>query len=67
LSILTLEELITIADSAPRRRGLVLELKDPAKYPGIEEEVVEILKEEGWIDAAGGPTVPGLSGSSWMP
>lgn len=59
LSILTLRELIAIADSSPRRTGLVLELKDPAKYPGIEEEVVEILKKEGWIDSAGVPTVPG--------
>lgn len=59
LSILTLEELIDIANRPPRRSGVVLELKEPAKYPGIEQEVVEILREKGWIDSAGAPTVPG--------
>ncbi|MFW5996019.1 MAG: glycerophosphodiester phosphodiesterase family protein [Halanaerobiaceae bacterium] len=47
--ILTLGELIDIAEKGDNRPGLVLELKYPEKYPGIEEELVDILRKREWF------------------
>ncbi len=55
LSILTLKELLRLAKEAEGSSGLVLEIKEPAKYPGIEEDILQILKEEGWVDSSGAP------------
>ncbi|WP_408956480.1 glycerophosphodiester phosphodiesterase family protein [Natroniella sp. ANB-PHB2] len=49
LGIITLEELIEIAQGGQHTPGLILETKKPEKYPGIEEEIVDILEEEGWL------------------
>jgi glycerophosphoryl diester phosphodiesterase len=49
LRILTLEELIAIAEAAGTPPGLFLEFKSPAKYPGIEAQAVEILRAAGWL------------------
>ncbi|MCK8817863.1 glycerophosphodiester phosphodiesterase [Natroniella sulfidigena] len=51
LEIITLEELIEIAQGGQYTPGLILETKDSEKYPGIEEEVVAILEEEGWMES----------------
>lgn len=59
LSILTLEELLRIAEEAEGSPGLVLEIKEPAKYPGIEEDILQILKEEGRVDSSGAPVEEG--------
>ncbi len=50
LDIITLEELIAIAKKGEHTPGLILETKNPEKYPGIEAEVVDILEEEGWLE-----------------
>jgi len=32
------------------RQKLLLEIKSPATYPGIEKETLRVLREEGWLD-----------------
>jgi glycerophosphoryl diester phosphodiesterase len=34
------------------RQKLLLEIKAPELYPGIEEEVLRVLRQEGWLDDA---------------
>ncbi len=50
LEILTLEELIAVARAGHHRPGLILETKHPYKYPGIEEDIVTVLQQEGWLE-----------------
>lgn len=50
LKILTLEELIDIAESHDNRPGLYLETKSALRYPGIEKEIIDLLKSRGWIE-----------------
>ena len=47
--ILTLAELIDIARSGQNTPGLILELKHPEKYPGLSEDIVNILIEKEWL------------------
>ncbi|MEJ6950197.1 glycerophosphodiester phosphodiesterase family protein [Natronospora cellulosivora (SeqCode)] len=49
LKIITLRELLEIANSKERETGLFLEFKHPQLYPGIEEETITILREMGWL------------------
>lgn len=48
--ILTLQDLIAIAREGDHTPGLILETKDSHKYPGLEEQIVEILRDTGWLD-----------------
>lgn len=57
LKILTLDELITIAEEGNNNPGLYLETKSAERHPGMEEEIVGILRERGWLDGA--PSLPG--------
>lgn len=50
IDIITLKDLIDIAKGGEYTPGLALETKNPQKYPGIEEEIVAILSEEGWLN-----------------
>ncbi|MFJ1746895.1 glycerophosphodiester phosphodiesterase [Streptomyces sp. NPDC088116] len=34
------------------RQKLLLEIKAPELYPGIEKEILRVLREEGWLDRA---------------
>ncbi|AXG77277.1 glycerophosphodiester phosphodiesterase [Streptomyces paludis] len=34
------------------RQSLLLEIKGPERYPGIEEDILRVLREEGWLDRA---------------
>ena len=49
LKILTLEEIITIAEGAKILPGIYLETKSPHLYPGIEEDLLALLGRRGWI------------------
>jgi glycerophosphoryl diester phosphodiesterase len=49
LKILTLEELIDIAESHENRPGLYLETKSALRYPGIEKQIIDLLRSRGWI------------------
>ncbi len=49
LNIPTLEELIDMVYK-DGSTGLIIELKKPEKYPGIEDDIVNILVKKGFID-----------------
>ncbi|MEW1722986.1 glycerophosphodiester phosphodiesterase family protein [Streptomyces sp. NPDC093109] len=34
------------------RQNLLLEIKGPERYPGIEGDILRVLREEGWLDRA---------------
>ncbi|MFJ4155937.1 glycerophosphodiester phosphodiesterase [Pseudomonas sp. NPDC089752] len=54
LSILTLDEVIDIAEGNPERRpGLYIETKVPNQFPGIERELKARLEARGWLDKPG--------------
>ncbi|MFW6287726.1 MAG: glycerophosphodiester phosphodiesterase family protein [bacterium] len=50
LGIITLSELLDIAENGENKPGLFLEFKNPHLYPGIEEQTIEILRKKGWLD-----------------
>jgi len=50
LKILTLEEVLDIASKSGKTPGLYIECKNPDKSPGIEEELINILRKKGWFD-----------------
>lgn len=49
LQIITLNELIDIAEEGNNNPGLYLETKSAPEYPGIEDDIVEILSNRGWL------------------
>lgn len=54
LSIMTLEDLLDLADTVSTRPRLYLETKVIERNPGIEERAVAMLEERGWLDASEG-------------
>lgn len=55
LRIMTLDELLDVAEAAPNRPRLYLETKVIERNPGLEEKAVAILKERGWLEGGEGP------------
>ncbi|MFJ2984897.1 MULTISPECIES: glycerophosphodiester phosphodiesterase [unclassified Pseudomonas] len=54
LSILTLDEVIDIAEGNPERQpGLYIETKVPSQFPGIEMELKARLEARGWLGHPG--------------
>ncbi|MDF0731115.1 glycerophosphodiester phosphodiesterase family protein [Pseudomonas entomophila] len=54
LRILTLDEVIDIAEGDPQRHpGLYIETKEPHQFPGIEQQLKERLQARGWLDKPG--------------
>ncbi|HDS1734061.1 glycerophosphodiester phosphodiesterase family protein [Pseudomonas sp. BP8] len=54
LPILTLDEVIDIAEGNPERRpGLYIETKMPGQFPGIERDLAARLSARGWLDVPG--------------
>lgn len=54
LQILTLDEVIDIAEGNPQRSpGLYIETKVPHQFPGIEEDLKARLQARGWLDRPG--------------
>jgi len=51
LKILTLEELINIAEAENDSIGLYLETKNPELFPGIEHQLLELLDKRGWVNS----------------
>lgn len=51
LRILTLDEVITIAEEGNNNPGLYLETKSAPRHPGIEQQIIELLSERGWLSA----------------
>ncbi|MBN2078626.1 MAG: glycerophosphodiester phosphodiesterase [Spirochaetes bacterium] len=48
-TIPTLDEIIAIAEGGVNRTGLYIETKSPEIHPGIERELVRLLRRRGWI------------------
>jgi len=54
LKILTLDEIIDIAQASPQHKpGLYIETKEPKLFPGIEHDLKEKLQARGWLIPAG--------------
>ncbi|MEO6676822.1 MAG: glycerophosphodiester phosphodiesterase [Pseudomonas sp.] len=54
LKILTLDEIIDIAEGNPLHKpGLYIETKEPKQFPGIEHDLKEKLQDRGWLSPAG--------------
>jgi len=54
LKILTLDEIIDLADQDPAHRpGLYIETKAPLLFPGIEKDLTAKLIQRGWLTADG--------------
>ncbi|QXH52580.1 glycerophosphodiester phosphodiesterase [Pseudomonas fakonensis] len=54
LRILTLDEVIDIAEANPERHpGLYIETKQPAQFPGIENDLKARLDARGWLEKPG--------------
>jgi glycerophosphoryl diester phosphodiesterase len=49
VKVLTLEELVDIAEGGYHQPGIYLETKSPERFPGIEKQIVELLTRRGWI------------------
>jgi len=49
LRILKLSEIIDIAEKGENKPGLYIETKSPERYPGVERDIVSLLKERGWL------------------
>lgn len=47
--ILTIDEVITIAESGTNKPSLHIETKSPESNPGFEKELVELLGKRGWL------------------
>lgn len=47
--IITLERLIDIAEAGENKPGLYLETKSAELYPGIEQQLVDVLQRRNWI------------------
>lgn len=54
LKILTLDEIIDIAEGNPLHKpGLYIETKEPKQFPGIERDLKDKLQDRGWLSPAG--------------
>ena len=53
--VLTLEELLKIAEAGPRSIGVYLDIPNAADTPGMEKEIVDLLTERRWLDRGGAP------------
>ena len=49
LKILTLDEVIDIAEGGKNKPGLYIETKVPAQFPGIEQDLKNKLQQRGWL------------------
>ncbi|MDZ7672167.1 MAG: glycerophosphodiester phosphodiesterase family protein [Halanaerobiales bacterium] len=48
LKIITLSEILDIIDNHENSPGIVLDLKDTNKYPGLTEDIIELLTKKNW-------------------
>jgi len=51
--ILTIEEILKIAESGENKPSLYMETKSPERHPGFEQELVDLLKSHGWLGKFG--------------
>ena len=53
LHILRIEEILEIAEGGTPRPGVYIETKAASRFPGIEQDLVDLLRRRGWIQAGG--------------
>jgi glycerophosphoryl diester phosphodiesterase len=51
LQILTLDEVIDIAEGGANKPGLYIETKAPSQFPGIEADLKKMLEKRGWLSS----------------
>ena len=51
LQILTLDEVIDIAEGGANKPGLYIETKAPGQFPGIEADLKKALEKRGWLNS----------------
>ncbi|MGM0444940.1 MAG: glycerophosphodiester phosphodiesterase family protein [Bacillota bacterium] len=51
LNIVTLKSLLDIIDSHEKNPGIVLDLKDTNSYPGLTEDIIELLIKNDWYES----------------
>ncbi|MGV6394416.1 glycerophosphodiester phosphodiesterase [Pseudomonas caspiana] len=51
LQILTLDEVIDIAEGGDNKPGLYIETKAPNQFPGIEADLKKALEKRGWLSS----------------
>lgn len=63
LRVVTVEELLQIAESGNQSPGIYLETKSPERFPGVEADLVNLLKRKGWLSPrkCAGDILPGDS------
>jgi len=49
LKILTLDEVIDIAEGGENKPGMYIETKVPSQFPGVEEDLKNLLTKRGWL------------------
>jgi len=60
LPILTLDEIIDIAQGNPQHKpGLYIETKEPKQFPGLEHDLKNKLSERGWLQPVASTEVKG--------
>ena len=50
-----MEDVLDIAKKDSRKPGIYLESKNPERYPGIEQQILEIFQKQGWLKEDGSP------------
>ncbi len=48
LKIVTLGDILDIIDNHENSPGIILDLKDAKKYPGLTEDIIELLTKKNW-------------------
>lgn len=66
LQILTLEEVIDIAEGGKNKPGLYIETKAPSQFPGIEADLKKVLAKRGWLNTRPA-AAPGYVNVAQMP
>ena len=54
LKILTLAEILDIAGANGKKHPVYIETKSADHYPGVEKDMVALLREKGWLEADSG-------------
>ncbi len=49
VKILTLDEIIAIAEGGTNKPSIYIETKSPELHPGYEQELVDLLRQKGWL------------------
>lgn len=67
LKIISLEQLIDIAESGPKEPGIYLETKHPELFPGIEADLKKVLNNKGWHNKTLSNGLPAVILQSFVP